>query len=266
MALAQEKLSYAVIGKAMEVHRELGPGVDEMFYHQLMSERLREAGVEHLYKPRRELVHRGIAVDVFEPDLVFPEGLITELKWLWKSFPPECFVQLTCYLKFWRIRDGLLFDFGKESLVQRRFVFEQKRSVLFEAARLLASAPKTDLLPAKMLCASISKIVSQYGLGYRDTTYRGLLAAELTAEGVMCTVLPVATVHSGTRHLGDIRLPCIVVPDTCAIMTLAWRDTIRPADCAILQSWLKHLKLRWGIVVNFGIQTQAQWVLARQGE
>src|SRR5688500_1091521 len=101
MALAQEKLSYAIIGKAMEVHRELGPGLDEIFYHQLMSERLRAAGIDHLYKPRRELFHRGIAVDVFEPDLVFPDQLVAELKWLWRGFPAECFVQLTCYLKFW---------------------------------------------------------------------------------------------------------------------------------------------------------------------
>jgi GxxExxY protein len=266
MALGHEKLSYAVIGKAMEVHRELGPGVDEIFYHRIMSERLQQAGIEHLSKPRRELVHRGVAVDVFEPDLVFPDQLIAELKWLWKAFPPESFVQLTCYLKFWRIRDGLLLDFGKESLVQKRFVFEQQRGTPFDSGTLLVAPPKTDLLPAKLLCVSISKIVNEYGLGYRDTTYRGLLAAELTAEGVPCKLLPTAAILCGLRLLGDTQFPCIVVPGICAIMTVAWRDAIRAADCAILQSWLKHLKLPWGAVVNFGRnQTQAKWVLARQG-
>ena len=266
MALAQEKLSYAIIGKAMEVHRELGPGVDEVFYHQLISERLRDAGIEHLYKPRRDLVHRGIAVDAFEPDLVFPNQLIAELKWLWKKFPPESFVQLTCYLKFWGIRDGLLFDFGKESLIQRRFVFEQPRAVKFDSASLLATPPKTHVALAEQLCACVSNVINEYGLGYRDTTYRGLLAAELTREGVACNLSPMAAVHSSTRKLGDVRLPCVVVPDACAIMTLAWRDAIRASDRAIVQSWLRHLRLPWGLVLNFGrTEAQAQWVRAPQG-
>ena len=119
MSLRAEPVSYAIIGKAMEVHRELGPGLDEVFYHELLSERLRVAGIEHVSKPREALIHRGHTADIFEPDLVFPGALVAELKWLWGKFAPEHFVQLKCYLKFWRIADGLLLDFGKESLVQK---------------------------------------------------------------------------------------------------------------------------------------------------
>ena len=57
MNFAEDKLSYAVIGKAMEVHRELGPGVDECFYHELLVETLRAAGIEHESKPRGQLLH-----------------------------------------------------------------------------------------------------------------------------------------------------------------------------------------------------------------
>src|SRR6266540_4378944 len=103
-----DQLSYAAIGKAMEVHRELGPGLDERFYHELLSRKLTASGLEHLSRPRRELMHRGLLADVFEADLVFEHRLIAELKCLTGGFGGEHFLQLVCYLKFWRIRAGLL--------------------------------------------------------------------------------------------------------------------------------------------------------------
>ena len=79
MIFADDKLSYAVIGKAMEVHRELGPGVDECFYHELLVEKLCAAGIEHQSKPRGQLMHRGRVADVFEPDIVIGSRLVLEL-------------------------------------------------------------------------------------------------------------------------------------------------------------------------------------------
>jgi GxxExxY protein len=103
-----DSFSYAVLGKAMEVHRELGPGVDEIFYHELLSERLRASGIEHLFRPREQLLHRGIVADIFEADLVFPSRMIAELKCLRGTFEPEHYVPLICYLKFWSVSTGLL--------------------------------------------------------------------------------------------------------------------------------------------------------------
>ena len=100
----KDPFTHAVIGKAMEVHRELGPGLDEIFYHRLLSEKLVAAGIEHELKPRRELVHRGIVADIFEPDMVFPGRLIPELKVLRGPFAPAHFTQLICYLKLWSFR------------------------------------------------------------------------------------------------------------------------------------------------------------------
>jgi GxxExxY protein len=263
MSLAQEELSYAVIGKAMEVHRELGPGVDEIFYHELLGERLRAAGIEHLYKPRRALGHRGQTVDMFEPDLVFPGCLIVELKWLWGAFAPEHFLQLKSYLKFWRIKDGLLLDFGKESLVPKRYIFEDSPGSPLDVAQAVAEATSTgvQIQLAEALCGAVAKVDASHGLGYRDTTYRALLDAELRAEGVGCILAPLATIRAGDRRLGESRLPCLAVANQGAVMLLAQRDGIRAADQAILQSWLRHLGFPWGAIVHFGKRAvQLRWV------
>ena len=37
----KDKLSYGLVGYAMAVHSEIGPGLDESFYHQFMYERAR---------------------------------------------------------------------------------------------------------------------------------------------------------------------------------------------------------------------------------
>jgi GxxExxY protein len=121
--MERDPLVYAVIGHAMAVHRALGPGLDEVFYHQLLAERLGADGIEHVFKPRQALPHRGFTADVFESDLVLPGKLVPELKVLNGGFDPQHLLQLKAYLKLWRIRQGLLLDFGKESLVTQSYLY-----------------------------------------------------------------------------------------------------------------------------------------------
>ncbi len=55
----QDPISHAVIGRAMEAHRNIGSGMKEPFYHQELSNLLNREGIEHLWKPRRELIYRA---------------------------------------------------------------------------------------------------------------------------------------------------------------------------------------------------------------
>jgi hypothetical protein len=120
---------------------------------------------------------------------------------------------------------------------------------------------QSRLAPA--LCSAVAKLNSSYGLGYRDTTYRALLDAELRAEGIGCILTPLTAIHTGVRRLGESRLPCLAVAKECAVMVLAQRDEIRAADRAILQSWLRHLGLGWGLIAHFGKRAvQLRWVTA----
>jgi len=249
-----DQFSYAIIGKAMEVHRALGPGVDEIFYHELLSERLRLAGIEHLCRPREQLVHRGIVADIFEADLVFPGQLVAELKCLRGTFDPEHFLQVMCYQKFWRLPTALLFDFAKDSLIHRRVNFAATATAACDVNALLADTPNLgdDRELTAAVCDGVGQILETYGFGYRDSTYRGLLAAEFTAESLGCVSQPTAVVRVPHRALGETRCDCLAVGGRFGIQVLALRRSITAADVAILRTHLRLLDLPHGLVVNFG--------------
>ena len=241
----QDPFTHAIIGKAMEVHRELGPGLDEVFYHRLLAEKLTTAGIEHALRPKRELVHRGIVADTFEPDLVFPGRLIAELKVLRGTFAPAHLTQLLCYQKLWGIPTGMLFDFEKESLVFKRLVFTPVDAP-FPAVELPVFVSDKEI--AAQLLRLLRAIHEAHGLGYRETTYQGMLTAALKAEGIPFTAQPLCQVGS----LGTATLRCFVVAGKYVVTISALGERLGAADRAILQTYLRWLNLPWGLAAHFG--------------
>lgn len=260
----RDNYSYVVIGHAMAVHRELGPGLDEIFYHECLAAKLKSAGIPYQFKPSGRLLHRGLVADNFEADLIVGDELVLELKVLWGDFAPDHLTQILCYLKYWRLRAGLLLDFGKESLIQKRAVFTESLRI-FEVDNLLKEAPTfvTSRELLGVIGSSVSRVLLEHGLGYRDTTYRGLLDADFKVEGVPHILDPFAAVKVGGVTVGETKLPCIVISQDCAILVVALRDSRTAADRAVLQTCLKHLQLPWGLVVNFGKQSLDYHFVAR---
>ena len=248
-----DPFSYSVIGLAMEVHRELGPGLDERFYHALLGQKLQRAAIAHESRARRELLHGGIVADVFEPDIALPEKLIAELKCLTGAFAGEHFVQLFCYLKFWRIPTGLLFDFAKESLVYRRVEFREPTFEMPSLVEMEAELPDGGSLGGafRMVCEAVRKVAETHGLGYRDTTYAGLIMAELANTGVACLSGPTVDVSAEEGSLGNTTLPCLLVGQRLAVKVLALRRSITAAEVASLRTYIRLVGAQCGLIVNF---------------
>lgn len=244
----KDPFTHQIIGKAMDTHRALGPGLNEEFYHQELSARLTMAGIEHLSKPRRDLVYRGFVADTFEADLVFENHLITELKALRNGFAPEHFVQLLSYNKFWRIRTGLLLDFGKASMIQQR-VIHTSRVASFGVPQVPAFVSERSL--AERLVRLADQCLADIGLGYRETTWTGIMAAALRADDIPFVLHPAAEIG----NLGKASLRCIVVASQCAILISALGKEVSAAERATLQTCLKWLDLPWGIAFQFGTDT-----------
>ena len=243
--MKKDPLTYFVIGEAMATHSGIGPGLGEDLYHQQLFRRLKEGGIECRSKRRSDLYYKGIVVDIFEPDLLIENKLVIELKSVVAGFSGEHFTQILCYQKFFKIRTGLLLNFGRESLVKKRIVYES-RTGNFDCPEIPEFVTSAEL--AENLSVLANNCVKETGLGYRETTWFSILVVELGLAGISCTQNPTAKVMHQTNHV----FSCIVVEDQCAITVGALGEGVSPADRAHLQTYLKWLNLPWGIAFHFG--------------
>lgn len=114
--------SYAVIGAAMEVHRELGCGFLEPAYHEALIHELDLRQIPFQHERELPIHYKGFRLlTVYRADFVCFESIIVELKCLPKLTGREE-SQLINYLKASGLEVGLLIHFGNSSLEFKRFV------------------------------------------------------------------------------------------------------------------------------------------------
>jgi GxxExxY protein len=108
----RDPITAAVIGAAIEVHRELGPGLLESVYEQCLSYELTLRSIEHQRQFPLPIAYKGISLDAeLRLDIVVPGRLILELKSV-DAVLSVHEAQLLTYLKVSRIHVGLLINFN----------------------------------------------------------------------------------------------------------------------------------------------------------
>jgi GxxExxY protein len=110
-----EALATRIIGAAIEVHRELGPGFIEYIYEQAMLYELSSAGVT-IEKQKKILVpYKGILLAGQRLDLIVGGRIILELKCV-EELAPIHQAQILSYLKATGLRLGLLINFKASTI------------------------------------------------------------------------------------------------------------------------------------------------------
>ena len=114
--------TYAIIGAAMRVHRELGCGFLEAVYQEAMQVELRSLGLPFESQREFRVRYRGQLLEArYRADLVCYGRILVELKALQRLSGTEE-SQLINYLKTAGFRLGLLINFGRPSLEYHRFL------------------------------------------------------------------------------------------------------------------------------------------------
>jgi GxxExxY protein len=111
-------LTETVIGAAVAVHRELGPGLLESVYERALALELRVAGVPARQQVDVPVAYRDEDLGVgFRADLIVAGRLIVEIKSV-SRLEDVHFKQLLTYLRLARLRTGLLINFNTRQLIQ----------------------------------------------------------------------------------------------------------------------------------------------------
>ncbi|MEC5129601.1 GxxExxY protein [Verrucomicrobiales bacterium BCK34] len=114
-------LTYAVIGCAMRVHNELGPGLREKPYENALTFDLDEQGLSFVQQPAYPILYHGRVAGECIPDLVVGGKVVVETKAIDKLGDGEI-AQMLNYLRISKNRIGLVINFGPTKLEWKRVV------------------------------------------------------------------------------------------------------------------------------------------------
>jgi GxxExxY protein len=113
---------YAIIGAAMEVHREKGCGFSEPVYQECLELELADRNIVAEPQKEMQIFYKGrLLKRTYIADFIAYGKIIVELKALDKLTPRDE-AQVINYLKSSGLEVGLLINFGSQSLEWKRLV------------------------------------------------------------------------------------------------------------------------------------------------
>jgi GxxExxY protein len=117
-------LTETIIGAAISIHRELGPGLVESAYEACMAYELADRKLKIERQKRLPVVYRGVQLECgYRIDLLVEKQVVVEIKAV-ERLEPIHEAQLLSYLKLSGCEVGLLINFNVRVLKAgiRRFV------------------------------------------------------------------------------------------------------------------------------------------------
>ncbi len=242
-----DKLTGQVIGAAMSVHREFGPGLDEADYERALHLELLALGIEHECQVPLPLLYKGEKLDCgYRMDLVILGSLLLELKAVEKLHPIHE-AQLLTYLRLAQLKLGLLMNFN---------VLRLRDAIVRRASTVTVKRPKPDRddvrcrdLAAEVIDAAV-EVQSILGPGLLRSAYEACLAHELGLRGIQVERnLPVNFVYRDQLITSSKQIPMTV--EGQLMIASACVDELSKLQLARARSLLKTSGMDRGFCINF---------------
>ena len=110
------QMSYDVLGCAINVHREVGPGLLESVYQKCLIHELKSKGFKVMQQVKVPLFYKDLNLEVkLKADIIVNESVIIELKTV-DCLLPVHEAQLLTYMRLLKIPQGLLMNFYSDNL------------------------------------------------------------------------------------------------------------------------------------------------------
>jgi GxxExxY protein len=105
-----------IIGAAMEVHKELGPGLLESIYEEALCYEFDLQGIEYARQVPADIIYKGHVIKGQRLDLLVEKEVVVEIKSVSK-LPDIAVAQTISYLKAANLKRGLIINFGEKRLI-----------------------------------------------------------------------------------------------------------------------------------------------------
>lgn len=110
------QLSYDIVGCAISVHKELGPGLLESVYERCLIHELRLNGFEVKSQVTVPINYKDMEIDaLLKLDILVNDLVIVELKAV-ETIHPVYEAQLISYMKLLQVPQGLLINFFTKNI------------------------------------------------------------------------------------------------------------------------------------------------------
>ena len=123
--LLYKELSYQIIGLAMKVHRDLGPGFLEKVYENALIVLFEKNKINAEQQKYLKILYYQRNIGDYIADIVVEDNIILELKTVEKITNIHI-AQTMNYLKITGMKLGIILNFKNEKLEYRRVVVEKK--------------------------------------------------------------------------------------------------------------------------------------------
>ncbi len=118
-------ISGAVLDASIKMHRDLGPGLLESAYEQVLAASLTRRGFQVARQVPIDIRHDGLHIlRAFRADMIVEGIVLIEIKSC-ERLTPAFTRQVLTYLRLARLQLGLLINFGGDTLMEgfRRFAY-----------------------------------------------------------------------------------------------------------------------------------------------
>lgn len=124
---AESELTGKIIGCAMEVHKILGNGFQEVIYQRALAIEMSNQGLTYSREHEMDIFYKGERIGGRRVDFFVEEKIMVELKAVIQMEDVHL-AQAINYLEAYKMEIGLLINFGSQSLQFKRVMKPQRKS------------------------------------------------------------------------------------------------------------------------------------------
>ena len=114
-------ITFKIIGCAMEVHRLLGNGFQEVIYQRALEYEMSQADLSFKREHEMPIIYKGKEIGLRRADFLVEECICVELKAIIEMEEVHL-AQAKNYLEAYNLEIGLLINFGATSLKFKRLI------------------------------------------------------------------------------------------------------------------------------------------------